>query len=603
MPQLNSSLFAALGTTTTATTLSYKTTTFVWTADVTRFSMTTEANELLKLDTNSGYLLLDGESSPTSLLPIGEPVVGNKIRWVDVNTLIFESSQSGQRRLYTYNIKTNTFTQVSIFGADHLYADGGVWARWLDGDGYQDSLDRGSDTYDVAGIDTDGTVLIIIDANSQTGLGYLLPTHILAENAFIFTYNTLTGSRPASIRNQIVVFKSDEVLHQYRINTEERAFSNVPLELNQNDGEWIVGQHGLGAGCVVFNLNSSSGWVIGPANKHYNPDIRAITRNDRLLIATSKDEVETSYANQQTFINTIAGDMFDSMRNLYNHNLTNRPRITSTTTPLDMGATIIDSDVITKRTNITDNSGVGVSQAILSSDWFGTLGGKDIRGAWQYGITAVVAASNSTGSLNVTVKDSNNNTYATGETAYGNASVIIRPASESTTTSPLWEVIWVRNATTYARVILNAALTATTPITQETALTFNTHGILDIDTTTNLPIPAYGNEEVWYGYVKLQYPITRGNWTVGKDVSPTCPSNVERLIAWNHQTQTAYVVWNANTQLGSITAPAHIAVEYNTLNIESAAVVPPHRHQLIHEYQWQKLSEEALQRGIPVGTR
>lgn len=608
MPQLNASLKVATGSSSTDTTLSYETTPFVWTVDVTRYSTKTEANELLKLDTNSGYLLLDGEVSTTSMLPIGSSIIGNKIRWVDTQTLIFESSQSGSRRLYTHDTRTGNTTQVSIFGADHLFADGGVWARWLSGDGYQDSNDRGSDEYGVAGVDTDGTVLVILDAATQVGLGYLLPTHTSVNNTVAFTYNILQGTRPAAIRNQIVVFKSDEVLHQYHVVTEERTFSNVPLEFQQNAGEWIVGHHALGLGYVAFNLNSPIGWILGPAASNYNADVRISDNMERVTVVTNKASDELRYGNQQYIVVPRVVDNSPLAQNLYSHRLANRPIISPTTTPVDFGAGLVGSDAITVWANTTTNSGTSVAKVIRSTDWFGTSGGKDIRGAWQYGVTAVVASTNTSGSANVTVKDSNNNTYAAGEAAYGNSSVMIRPAVDSTYASPLWEITWTRSATTYARVILNDTLTAVTPITEYAGITFNTAGILDIDTNTNLPIAATANEDVWYGYVKLQYPSTRGTWTVGKDVSPSCPASVTRIVAWNATTQTAYVVWNANTRhceetIENITLPARIAVEYNSFGVESAAVVIPQRDMIIHEYQWQLLSEQALLRSVAVGTK
>lgn len=635
---------------------------------------------------SSSGLSYDGQVlywNATASLPalINQPIIASRSAWVNRWTIVFESCQSGTCRVYTYDIPTSQITQVSTTGADALYADGGVWAKWVNGVGYEDSIGRSHATYGVAGVDTNGTVLVILNRAEMFGLGYLSKQTASANNVMVICYDALQHEIPASIRSGVVIYHANDVLHRYVLTTDKFSSSNVPVLLAQNDGDWVVASSTLGWGEVVFNFTESSAWSLGPANVNYAPDIRLTRNNQQLNIVTStyQEEFPTSIQRYSFYIPTL--EQARPRSNLYAHSLAGRPIISATTTPVDYGVRLRGSDIITVRedtryiiNNITNQfdgvetefsllsgttpvtpgsaqnllvslGGViqepevvysvsgstitftsppvasqdffavllsaavtantatrGFAQVISSAEWFGTSGGDDLRAAWQYNTTAVVASTDATGNTNVTVKDSEGNTWAAGEAAYGTSAVIIRPSPTSTTITPLWEVSWVRNATTYARVTLDATLVNTTPITQNTDITFAASGILDIDETTTHPIPAAAYEGNWYGYVRLQYPTTRGAWTLGKDVSPWCPPEIHRWIAWNSDTERAYVVWNANRNYTIPTAPAHLALEYQTGDRVVAAAIPPLQTTLIREHQWQLLTEDDIQFGRAPGT-
>lgn len=618
-------------------------------------------------------------NAPTPAL-IGRNITGDHIQWLTESTLVFESSQSGTRRLYTYNIRTGACSQVSASGADVLYAGGGIWAKSLSGTGYVDSLGRTHASYGVAGVDADGTVLIILNNADTTGLGYLRPTMTSATDHTVICYDVLERTVPASIRSNCVMFHSGGVLRQYLINSDTMTSSNVPVALYQNDGEWIVGTHTLGLGQVVFNIEDRMGWSLGPTTTNYYPDIRLAPSRQIINIAASvTDREQPQEIKPYRFTLPSMAPQVD----LYTNILVGRPLISPTTTPTDYGATVIGSDVVSFREDrsvritslssqfnnaqtvfslLSGNTAVypntaqnllvslnGVIQepdvaysvnastitfasapataspffatvlsdavransaiqrefgyAILSSDWFGSTGGQHIRGAWQYGVTAVVAATDATGNTNVTVKDSDNQTYVAGEAAYGNTSVIIRRDPTSSASSLLWEVTWIQNANTYARIILDDTLTPTGNATTNSSFTFGDLGLVDIDSDTDDPIPAADVVSDWYGYVRLKYPTTRGDWTVGIDVSPTCPVGIQRLVAWNSRTTRAYVVWNADPQYGDITLPPRLTLEYNASAETTGVVIPAKRSTLIRQHQWRPLSQSDLLQGILSGTQ
>jgi len=558
-------------------------------------AMGNNSNKPLSHDTN---LLFWDSNAPTAAL-VGQSIVGSKIRWLTETNLVFESCQSGTCRIYTYDTRTGVCAEVSAAGADELYAGGGVWAKYLTGTGYVDSEGRTNATYGVAGVDDDGTVLIILDAADRAGLGYLDVDAASTSNVEVICYDVLDRIPSASIREGVVVFHAGGVLRRYDISTEQFSHTNAPILLGSYDKTWVVGQQTLGLGQVVFQFEDSVGWRLGSASDNHAPDIRISKDEKTLTVVSSKYEDENPYDAVKYSFDIVTAGIHRRQYNLYTISNGPPPTVFPTTTPPDTGADVIASDVITIREYSANNSGRGYAQVISSEEWFGVLGGKDIRGSWQYGVTAVVAATNATGESQVTVKDSDNNTYQSGRTSHGNSSVFIRPATTSTNATPLWEVTWVANSTTFSRVTLDTSLVNTTAIAN-TTLTIGDAGILDV-ASNNTPIAAEDNEAVWHGYVRLQYPLTRGDWTVGKDVTPSCPSTVERLVAWNNDTAEAYVVWNANTTQGSITAPAHFALELTSTEDTTAAVVAGRRITLIREHQWQPLSVQDLRLGKTPG--
>ena len=498
------------------------------------------------------------------------PILGRQIAWLNDWTLIFESSQSGTARLYTYDTRTGVAVQVSSTGADRLRASGDVWAAWLSASGYRDSNSRTHADYGAIGVDDDGTVLVVLNDATQKGLGYLLPTAASASDVVVITYDTIV-TEEAAIRNGVVIYRANGVLNRYVIQTEESTVTNIPFVFKQNDGNWMVGAHTQGLGVVVVEFGETEGFQVTATNDNFAPDIRVAT-DGFITVATSKSQFELSTSIGRYLI-TQAAPKYSLYADKNNTTVT-LPGLGPTS---ELATTIVvASDIITVRANTADNTGTGRTVIIPSTDWFGSTGGKDLRAAWQFGLTAVVAATNASASEEVTVKNNSGNTYASGRTSYGNSSVMIRPAPTSSNTAPLWEITWVANSTTYSRVTLNANLAPTTSIAN-TTLTFGNRGILDINATSNAPITGDANQTVKYGYVVLQDPITRGQWTVGKDVSPTC--NTSRLVAWKTDTQKAYVVWN-----GTIDGPAHLALQYDSEGREIPRVVPSRRIFALQEF-------------------
>jgi len=525
-----------------------------------------------------------GEATPEGL--VGAEISGSSIAWLNPWTLVFQSCQTptsesgGLCRVYTHDTRTGLTTQVSSSGADILYAAGDVWAARLSETGYRDSKGRTHANYSVAGVDDDGTVLVILNHATQKGLGYLLPNAVSASNVIVITYDTIENAEVA-IRNGIVVYRANGVLNRYVIETEEFTITNIPFIFVQNDGDWLVGEHTQGLGVVVVEFGETEGFQVSTLSDNFAPDIR-VAANGFITVATSTSRDEKPASSRRYFItqNEFRYSLYTDQNkttaivpglgptlNSSCHHITGEHHSDSDASSSDV--LVVASDIITVRANTENNTGLGRTVTISSTDWFGTLGGKDLRAAWQFGLTAVVAATNASASEEVTVKNSSGNTYSSGRTSYGNSSVIIRSAPASSNTNPLWEVTWVANTTTYSRVTLNANLAPTTSIAN-TTLTFENQGILDINATSNVPITGHANQSNRYGYVVLQNPLTRGDWTVGKDVSPTCTTS--RLVAWNDDLQKAFVVWN-----GTIDGPPRLALQYDSKDQETPRVVPARR--------------------------
>ena len=98
-------------------------------------------NTLTQALSFNGNVIQWDANAPTAAL-VNTPIQGRQAAWLNDWTLIFESSQSGSARLYTYDTRTGLCAQVSSSGADRLYAGGDVWAAWTATGGYRDSKGR-----------------------------------------------------------------------------------------------------------------------------------------------------------------------------------------------------------------------------------------------------------------------------------------------------------------------------------------------------------------------------------------------------------------------------------------------------------------------------
>lgn len=539
-----------------------------------------------------GNILYWDVNAPTPSL-VGSPIFGEQLAWVSSTVLIFTVPGYG---LYTYNINTRATALEHATDADILVGNGTVWAAWKDGTGYFDSASRTDAAWVPVGVDDDGTVLVYL-SDDHRGLAYLTTTDT---TPIVISRDQILNDE-ASIRRGIVIFRANGVLNRYRIagansflNTgvsqinldvlteSVSSTTSVPVQHFSNDGNYVVGWHTGGFGLVVFKFGSTVGWILGDRVRNYNPDIRILS-DGRILVATSSTDRENS-----ADLTRYVVDTNDPQYYLFLDQPT--ATVINSSVPDTRGLTPdTATDVITTYQNTASNSGQGVGSLILSSDWFGA-NGDFIRGAWQYGVTAVVATTNTTGDDNVTVKNSSGNTYSSGRSAYGDASVIIRPDTASTNTALLWEVTWVANATTYSRVTLNANLANTTAITN-TTMTFDTSGLLDLY-ANGMPIATVAHESEWYGYVKIRWATTRGDWTIGQDAS----SSASRLIAWNSARQEAYVVWNGETSY-----PSRLALEYDIDGNPSAVVNPAQQSFLIRESQFLPLTRTHYETGATPG--
>lgn len=522
---------------------------------------------------NTTELSYDGQilkwpSHPVYSDLVGKPIVGSKNQWLNPWTLVFQSCQTPTNndvasacRLYSYDIRTATLTQVSASGANQVYAGGGIWAAWLDGSGYRDSLGRTHADYGVVDVDDDGTVVVILDYDQKMGLGYLLPTDATADDVHIITTDVLSDTW--SFGGGVVMYHANGLLTKYNIGTKAFDTTNVPVLLTANYGEWVLGWHLQGLDTVAFEFGKTYAHQISTGNQDLYGDIRVATDNT-VYVATSYTQNER-YSDIRRYTLTQNEPLYDLFSNR-----TTGTRIVPGIGPTGEVSKIVGSDIVTLgdpayRNPTGPYSTQGISKIISSKDWFGTHGDY-IRGAWQWDLTAVVAQTDATGNTNVTVKNSSANTWVANEAAYGSRAVAIRPASTTTNVAPKWEVTWVQSpGTAYRRAILDANLALVGSVTT-TSATFGAEGMLDLY-SNGVPIITTAHYEEWYGYVKLRYPTTRGNWTVGKDVSPTC--NIDRLVAWNNATSQAYVVWNGKTEDQS-----RLTLEYDSANTASPVVVP-----------------------------
>ena len=530
---------------------------------------------------HNGTVIRWDANAPSSSL-VDTPILGRHAAWLNDWTLIFESSQSGNSRIYTFDTRTGVCAQVSASGADRLYAGGDVWAAWTSSGGYRDSLGRTHTDYTVAGVDDDGTVLVILYATTSTGVGYLSPDDATAADVTIISYDILEAG--LAIRDSVIVYRANGVLTRYTIATEQFATTNVPVVIYHNDGNWIVGRHIHGLELVVFEFGRVYGHRVSGETANYNADIR-VDDDGQITVVSARTDAEA--ANMLRRYTLTQAEPF-----VYLFSDKNQATLLAPGTgPLTVGATVAGSDVITVGRNPA-GSEQGFAQVITSTAWYGATGGRDIRAAWQYGTTAVAAATTNTVSEEVTVKNSRGNTYSSGRSAYGTTPISLRPAPTTTDVTPLWELTWVANATTYSRVTLNANLAATTSIAN-TTLTFNTEGLLDLY-ANGMPIATTAHETEWYGYVKIRWATTRGDWTIGQDDSPTCP--IDRLVAWNSATRKAYVVWNGTTSV-----PSRLALDYDSSGVASPVVIPGNHTFAIRFDQFLPLSQIALQSGETPG--
>ena len=518
---------------------------------------------------STGVLSVDGNilawtTHPTYSALVGQPIIGSGASWLNAWTLIFQSCQTPTStndgaacRLYTYDIRTAAVTQVSSSGATTLAAGGDIWAATL-GSNYRDSKGRTSSTLGVKDVDDAGTVLVTLDNTKNSGLGYLTSTDATASDVTVICYDQL-DSPIATIRNGVIVYRANGVLNRYVIATDKFSTTNVPVALGRNDGSWIVGRHPNGLDTVVFEFGKVYGYQVSTGTQDVHPDIRVAT-DGTITVVTSTSDGETPTEIRRYTVNQAGTTYF-----LFSDK--NKPyKLDNGTGPLDPGPQVTGSDVITIGRN-PGGSEQGFAKVISSNDWYGDTFGHYIRGAWQYGITAVISPDLYGANTHAQVRDSNGHTFnCNNEVAYGAHSVAIRPDPATSQSTPIWEATWVQSpGTAYRRARLDANLAVIGSITT-TSATFGSHGMLDLY-GNGTPIITDDHQNEWYGYVKIGYATTRGEWTIGQDVSPTC--TVNRLIAWNSVTQKAYVVWNGTTTLQS-----RLALEYDGSGNASPVVVP-----------------------------
>jgi hypothetical protein len=539
--------------------------------------------------------LLTWTSHPLYPELIGQPIIGGDTSWVNPWTLVFQSCQTPDNpdytpgcSLYTYDIRTGAINRVSTQGANFTRAGGGVWAAWLDHVGYYDSLGRTHPDYGLMGVDDDGTVLVVLNREYGYGLGYLPPTAASADDVVLITTDTLDQGN-AGIRNGVVVYNANGLLTRYDIENDRFDSTNVPVLFGQNDGNWILGWHLNGLDLVAFEFGKLYAYQVVTGDRDFNGDIR-VTPDGKIYVVTSYSEGEAFNHIRRYTINTSGTQYF-----LYS-NEGERYTLEDAAALQNSSAPVIGSDVITIGRN-PDGSGQGFSKVISSKEWFPNGGGNYIRGAWQYGVTAVVAQVGDNGSGNVFVKDSLGNTWDGGEVAHGIHCVAIRPDPLTTINDPVWEVTWVyaggggTPGEAYRRARLDTNLQLIDTITTSGFVSFGSQGMLDLDEYGE-PIPTDEHRYEWYGYIKIGLATTRGDWTIGQDVSPTC--RVDRLVAWNSARQQAYVVWNGYTPIQS-----RLALEYDLSGNSFPVVVPSNRTFKISEFL--PLGQIDLETGLTPG--
>lgn len=528
----------------------------------------------------------------------GSPIIGEYLSWLNETTLIFSVCDGPTCSIHTYSIPNKITTKVSEIGADRLWSGGNVWAAWKSGIGYFDSLSRTNALWSVLGIDDDGTVLVVLNSETNTGIGYL---PVNSTVPVVISYDGLT--RGASIRKGIVIYHANGVLNRYRIagnnsflNTglsgitseviadTTTSITTVPVAHYASDGNYVVGRHYGLLGVVVFTFGSSVAWSFPEFTHVKNADIRVLS-DGRIIIAVGVDNVERPDQVVEIIID----------RNEPQYYLFSNPA-TGTVNPsapdIRTNVRVTATDVIAVYDNPTEMRGRSIPQLLSSDNWFG-IHGAYLRGAAQYNLTAVIAQTDASGNTNITVKNSSANTWASGEAAYGTHAVAIRPDISSTIATPRWEVSWVRSNSAYARVTLDANLAPIGAVTNVIG-TFGQDGILDLHPVTGVPLPVNASSKIQtFGYVKIQYPTTRGEWTIGQDAGPT-PN--PRLIAWNAQEQRAYVVWNGTTQQQS-----RLVLEYDADENAYAVVTPAQHAILVRQSQFLQLDQITYESRQSVG--
>lgn len=544
-------------------------------------------DRLLSYDGNVLYWPIS--TTAPSVVPFraysGLPIYGGGTHWKDERTLIFQWCGKNEDNpndtteicyVYTYDIITKQTQRVLSHGANKLSGGGGIWAAQL-GNLYEDSQSRTSTVtensgWELAQVDASTGIVLVYLGNAGRGIGYLLPDSSEPE---VITYDTIEAFG-ISIGNGVVFYKANGVLNRYVIDAAEDLLddpnsatsretfdnpaagtSNLPILYGKNFGEYLVGFH-VGLSClVVHKFGRATGWQVNESGDEqaFNEDI-CVAQDGRIIVTASYTQGERPEDLRRWVIDRNSPQLY-----LYGTSqglATQNPYAPNTNDT----APIVGTDVITRYT-IVNSTNVGRAQLIRSDEWFGGNNkGSYIRGAWQSsdssanGIIAVVAQTGNVCSGDIVqVRDSLGHSWCgTPEIAYGAQCVAIRPAPGTSNSAPLWEVTWVRGAAgtygagnSYARIILDDTLTPTGSQTESSQIEFGSQGFLDLDNSGE-PIPTDTNLDAEYGYVRIRYATTRGDWTIGQDIGNT---SVDRLIAWNDATKRAYVVWNGYTPVQS----------------------------------------------------
>lgn len=549
------------------------------------------------VDGNIGFWPKTGETP--EVVPFaayyGQPIFGGGQNWVDDRTIIFQwcgedednpndtgpspGLRSGLCYLYVYDIITKQTLRVKDSGANFINGGAGRWSAQLNlkDPGITTNLatynngvyantqtsiisEDGSAGWLVAQIDKSTGIALVNIGYQGKGIGYFLPSQTDSDDEpTIITYDQLDAFG-LTIGNGVVFYRSGGVLHRYVIPEAEELLdnpdspesresfsnlspgvSNLPILYGRNFGEWLVGFHTPTGALVVHKFGSAMGWKITEDNDNsaFNADI-CVARDGRLIVTASTTQGERPQDIRRWVIDRNSPQ-------IYLYEPSEGAPAPNPYAPDTRGTTpVIGTDIITR-------DGGTHTQLIKSDDWFPERGGNYIRGAWQYGTTAVIAqlGSSNVNDNSVFVKDSQGRTWSGGEIAHGIHCVAIRPDSSSTQQDIRWEVTWVQlGGAAYRRAILenanSTALQVVGSITTDPA-SFGSQGMLDIDPDTGVPIITDDNRYGTYGYVQIGLPTTRGTWTIGQDLQ----TPVARLIAWDDDTKRAYVVWNGYTPVQS----------------------------------------------------
>ena len=539
-----------------------------------------------------------------------QPIIGGTTAWLDNSTLVFQSGQSAtsdndsaSRRIYTYNIYGNVITSVSASGADDLYAGWGIWAAWLSGSGYRDSLGRTNADYGVVGVDRHtGTVLVSLNKATGKGLGYLTTDDAAASDVHVITHDTFQTA--GTIGRDVVIYKAFNEWHAYNIRTlapsvliGKRRTTDAPVNIIRNDGYYVVAYHPVRKTLVVFQFGDRYGWKFGSRDTDINPDI-CILPDNSIRVVTSVYAREAPEDLQTYTIDRQGGriDLYNTKPEEYiflppvqypagiRYDVQLQPQGAITT-----GRTVIGTDIVSVGRN-PNGVEAATAKLIISDDFFGSANGEFIRGAWQYDVTAVIARTGNTCNSEVEVKDSAGHSWCAGESSYGDHPCAIRPAPTSNSTVNLWEVTWVQApaGASYGRATLNGNLVIVGSATT-TALEFGSQGMLDLSpNTAGIPIVTASNLSDWYGYVHIGLATTRGDWTIGQDMEHAN----DRLIAWDADAEQAYVVWN-----GTTTVQSRLALEYDDDENPTPVVNPASQELAIRLSQFIPIEQQAYIRG------